>query len=285
MTPIPRSDWEECGKDWEERGRNDGSANSCAEARGPARECQSQAALAEAAGVTQQSISKVGPADICPHDRLKLRLATVLDVPPAECSVADSSGLLSPNERTMDRRAARRRRPRRLVPLRPPRRGRRAQAPSRRDPDPQALPRRTRHRPRTVHLHDLPADPAEPSPSASTTAPTPTSPRSSSTPQPSSTRSGTGWTISNEASPTPGRPTIPVTAPAGPRPTEVEVPSRYVLPGPARLARNLQQGPGLGPDQSPGVSPHPRSGPRLTTPCWHRRSAIALAQWMSAQVR
>jgi len=44
----------------------------------------SQAALAEAAGVTQQTISKVETADICPHDRLKLRLATVLDVPPAE---------------------------------------------------------------------------------------------------------------------------------------------------------------------------------------------------------
>jgi len=44
----------------------------------------SQTALAEASGVTQQTISKVEQADICPHDRLKLRLATALDVPPAE---------------------------------------------------------------------------------------------------------------------------------------------------------------------------------------------------------
>jgi len=44
----------------------------------------SQGALAAAAGVTQQSISKVEVGDICPHDRLKLRLAVALDVPPAE---------------------------------------------------------------------------------------------------------------------------------------------------------------------------------------------------------
>ena len=44
----------------------------------------SQTALAEAAGVTQQTISKVETADICPHDRLKLRLATALGIPPAE---------------------------------------------------------------------------------------------------------------------------------------------------------------------------------------------------------
>ena len=41
----------------------------------------SQTALAEAAGVTQQTISKVEVGDICPHDRLKARLAQALDVP------------------------------------------------------------------------------------------------------------------------------------------------------------------------------------------------------------
>jgi len=41
----------------------------------------SQCALAAAAGVTQQSISKVEVGDICPHDRLKIRLAVALDVP------------------------------------------------------------------------------------------------------------------------------------------------------------------------------------------------------------
>ena len=44
----------------------------------------SQCALAEAAGVTQQTISKVETADICPHDRLKVRLAAALDLPVAE---------------------------------------------------------------------------------------------------------------------------------------------------------------------------------------------------------
>ena len=44
----------------------------------------SQTQLAVAAGVTQQSISKIEQADICPHDRLKLRLAVALDVPPSD---------------------------------------------------------------------------------------------------------------------------------------------------------------------------------------------------------
>lgn len=44
----------------------------------------SQCALAEAAGVTQQSISKVESGDICPHDRLKVRLAAALDVSTSE---------------------------------------------------------------------------------------------------------------------------------------------------------------------------------------------------------
>ena len=43
----------------------------------------SQAELAGASGVTQQTISKVETADICPHDRLKSRLAEALDVPTA----------------------------------------------------------------------------------------------------------------------------------------------------------------------------------------------------------
>ena len=44
----------------------------------------SQTALAQAAEVTQQTISKVETGDICPHDRLKIRLAIALDLPPAE---------------------------------------------------------------------------------------------------------------------------------------------------------------------------------------------------------
>lgn len=44
----------------------------------------SQCALAEAAGVTQQTISKVETGDICAHDRLKVRLAAGLQVPIAE---------------------------------------------------------------------------------------------------------------------------------------------------------------------------------------------------------
>ena len=43
----------------------------------------SQTTLAEAAGVTQQTISKVETGDICPHDRLKVRLAAALDLPTA----------------------------------------------------------------------------------------------------------------------------------------------------------------------------------------------------------
>ena len=49
------------------------------------RRCRlSQTALGQAAGVTQQTISKVEQGDICPHDRLKLRLAAALGVPPGE---------------------------------------------------------------------------------------------------------------------------------------------------------------------------------------------------------
>jgi len=44
----------------------------------------SQTALGAAAEVTQQTISKVEAGDICPHDRLKVRLAVALDVPIAE---------------------------------------------------------------------------------------------------------------------------------------------------------------------------------------------------------
>jgi transcriptional regulator with XRE-family HTH domain len=43
----------------------------------------SQVALARACGVSQQTISKVEHGEICPHDKLKLRLAAALDVPPA----------------------------------------------------------------------------------------------------------------------------------------------------------------------------------------------------------
>lgn len=43
----------------------------------------SQPELARAAGVAQQTISKLERGLLCPHDRLKLRLATALDVEPA----------------------------------------------------------------------------------------------------------------------------------------------------------------------------------------------------------
>lgn len=43
----------------------------------------SQLALARACDVSQQTVSKVEHGEICPHDRLKLRLAAALDVPPA----------------------------------------------------------------------------------------------------------------------------------------------------------------------------------------------------------
>lgn len=43
----------------------------------------SQLALARACDVSQQTISKVEHGEICPHDKLKLRLATALDLPPA----------------------------------------------------------------------------------------------------------------------------------------------------------------------------------------------------------
>ncbi|HYI60561.1 MAG TPA: helix-turn-helix transcriptional regulator [Acidimicrobiales bacterium] len=43
----------------------------------------SQLALARACGVSQQTISKVEHGEICPHDKLKLRLAAALDLPPA----------------------------------------------------------------------------------------------------------------------------------------------------------------------------------------------------------
>jgi transcriptional regulator with XRE-family HTH domain len=43
----------------------------------------SQVALAGACGVSQQTISKVEHGEICPHDKLKLRLAAALDLPPA----------------------------------------------------------------------------------------------------------------------------------------------------------------------------------------------------------
>lgn len=43
----------------------------------------SQLALARACGVSQQTISKIEHGEICPHDKLKLRLAAALDLPPA----------------------------------------------------------------------------------------------------------------------------------------------------------------------------------------------------------
>lgn len=43
----------------------------------------SQVALARSCGVSQQTISKVEHGEICPHDKLKLRLAAALDLPPA----------------------------------------------------------------------------------------------------------------------------------------------------------------------------------------------------------
>lgn len=53
---------------------------------GEARRCRrmSQGALAEAAGVSQQSISKVEAGVICAHDRVKVRLAAALEVPTAD---------------------------------------------------------------------------------------------------------------------------------------------------------------------------------------------------------
>jgi len=44
----------------------------------------SQDALAQAADVSQQTISKVEAGHICPHDRLKARLAEALDVRTAD---------------------------------------------------------------------------------------------------------------------------------------------------------------------------------------------------------
>ena len=43
----------------------------------------SQAELAQASAVTQQTISKVERGTVCPHDTLKLRLAIALSQPPA----------------------------------------------------------------------------------------------------------------------------------------------------------------------------------------------------------
>lgn len=43
----------------------------------------SQADLAQASSVTQQTISKVERGTVCPHDSLKLRLAAALGRPPA----------------------------------------------------------------------------------------------------------------------------------------------------------------------------------------------------------
>lgn len=43
----------------------------------------SQPALARVAGAAQQTISKVERGLVCPHDRLKLRLATALEIDPA----------------------------------------------------------------------------------------------------------------------------------------------------------------------------------------------------------
>ena len=42
----------------------------------------SQGELASAADVTQQTISKVEAGTLCPHDSLKVRLATALGLPP-----------------------------------------------------------------------------------------------------------------------------------------------------------------------------------------------------------
>lgn len=43
----------------------------------------SQPRLARAAGVTQQTISKLEAGRLCPNDRVKLRLAAALDVQPS----------------------------------------------------------------------------------------------------------------------------------------------------------------------------------------------------------
>jgi DNA-binding XRE family transcriptional regulator len=42
-----------------------------------------QPQLARAAGVAQQTISKLERGRLCPHDRVKLRLAAALDVQPS----------------------------------------------------------------------------------------------------------------------------------------------------------------------------------------------------------
>lgn len=42
----------------------------------------SQPVLARAAGAAQQTISKLERGLLCPHDRLKLRLATALEIDP-----------------------------------------------------------------------------------------------------------------------------------------------------------------------------------------------------------
>lgn len=44
----------------------------------------SQGALGEAAGVSQQSVSKVEAGVICAHDQVKVRLAAALEVPTAD---------------------------------------------------------------------------------------------------------------------------------------------------------------------------------------------------------
>ncbi len=43
-----------------------------------------QGTLASAAGVSQQTVSKIEGAAICPHDRVKVELARVLEVPTAD---------------------------------------------------------------------------------------------------------------------------------------------------------------------------------------------------------
>ena len=44
----------------------------------------SQRALARRTGVTQQTISKVETGRMCPHDRVKVRLARALDADPED---------------------------------------------------------------------------------------------------------------------------------------------------------------------------------------------------------
>lgn len=43
----------------------------------------SQGRLAELCEVSQQTVSKVEHGEICPHDKLKLRLAAALAIPPS----------------------------------------------------------------------------------------------------------------------------------------------------------------------------------------------------------